>query len=161
MLLLHVLRYLEAAQCFDLPLRRAGPHTIRAPYHVIGTKPLDQRPQHGGGQARLGHHRPGEYRTQVAINVCDTVFGRDLGQISEPGEPAALLPFIYAVGWCSAEVAVTGMVDGKIELWPILGCTANVADPSVFGETRQAQFCEQRKEALVYADVLNAGLRRL
>src|SRR5262245_62724629 len=47
--LLHVLGNLETTQGFDLPLRRAGPNTIGAPYHMIGTEALDQGPEHGGG----------------------------------------------------------------------------------------------------------------
>src|SRR5450631_4854454 len=43
-LLLHVLRNLEAAHCLNLPLRRSGPDRVRSPDHVVSAKPLDQRP---------------------------------------------------------------------------------------------------------------------
>ena len=53
MLLLHVLRDLEAAERLDLPLGRAIPHRVRAPEHVIMAEPLDQGAHHCGAEARV------------------------------------------------------------------------------------------------------------
>src|SRR6516165_3367576 len=82
--LLHLLRDLETAQPFDLPLRRAGPNRIGAPQHVVGAKPLDERAHQRRGEPRFSDRRPREELSQIAVDIADAVFLRDLGEIAGP-----------------------------------------------------------------------------
>src|SRR5260221_3354584 len=90
--LLHVLGDLETAQAFDLPLRQAGPTGIGAPDHMIGAESLDQRSHQRGGKTRLGHGRPGEKLTEIAIDVGHAIFLRDRRELADPRDPAGLVP---------------------------------------------------------------------
>src|SRR5262245_39704523 len=54
-LLLHVLRDFEAAQRLDLPLRRAGPHRVGAPYDFVVAKTLTHDAHQRGAKAGLRH----------------------------------------------------------------------------------------------------------
>src|SRR5882762_3633451 len=109
---------LQSPQALDLPLRRAGPYRVGAPDDAVMAQPLNQGTHYGRRQHRLGDHVPGEDRTQVAIDVADTVLLGDLGEVGEPRKPPGLLPFVDAVARRSAEMAVTRMVDDEVELRP-------------------------------------------
>src|SRR5260370_5079097 len=119
-LLLHVLGDLQSSHRLDLPLWRAGPHRIGAPDHTVGAQSLDQRAHHGGREARLGDHRPGEDRAQVAIDVADAVLSGNLGEVAQPRQAPGLLPLLDALGGLTTEMAGTRMVDGRRALRPVL-----------------------------------------
>ena len=90
-LLLHVLGDLQPAQPLDLPLRRAGPHRVGAPHHVIGAQSFDQRPHDRCAQPRLRHRGHGEDLPEIAVDVVDAVLRRNLGEVGDPLDATGLL----------------------------------------------------------------------
>ena len=75
---LHGLGDFQAAQGFDLPLRRAGPHRIGAPDHVVGAHALNQLAEHGRAQSGLGHRALGEDLAEPADVLLSEIISSDL-----------------------------------------------------------------------------------
>src|SRR3979409_2622991 len=103
--LAHVFRDFESAQCFDLPLRRAGPYRIRSPDYVIGAETFDKLAHHRGTQARL---RDGALRKdlpKVAVDILHTVLLRNLGKIRYPVDASGLIELVHADLVCAARKA--------------------------------------------------------
>src|SRR5688572_19520708 len=90
-LLLHVVGNLEPAHGFDLPLRRAPPHRVRAPDHLVLAQALDQRTHERGGQLGMRHAGVGEAGAELSIDVAHAELRRDVGEIGNPVEPPGLL----------------------------------------------------------------------
>ena len=118
-LLLHLLRDLEASEALDLPLRRPRPHGVRPPHHVVPAEPLDQHAHHGRAQARLGHRALGEDLPEVAVHVGDAVLGGNLREVGDPVHAPRLLELRPARGPLTADEPEGGMVDDEVELRPV------------------------------------------
>src|SRR4029079_3161686 len=73
-LLLHFVRYLEASQAFDLPLRRTGPDGVRAPDDMVVTDTPAENTHHRGTQAWLRDDRPCKDLPEIAIDVLHAAF---------------------------------------------------------------------------------------
>ena len=163
-LLLDVLRDLEPAQRLDLPLRRAGPERVGAPDDVVGAHALDHRAEHERAHARLGHVAVGEDLAEVGVDVVHAVLPGDVGEVGDPVDAAGALQLVPGVRGRAARAgdpAVRRVVDHEVELRPVLGRLADVVDVAVADEVRELRLDRRREQALVDADVLQAGAVRI
>ncbi len=159
--LLHVLGDLEAAQALDLPLRRAGPHGVGAPAHAVDTHLLDHDAHQGGGDPRLGDHGHGEELAYVGIDVVDAVDFRDVGEVAGPGDAAGTLELLQRHVRIAADVAVGAVIDDEVELRPVFRRLAHIAGVDEAAQVRKLPVERGGEQALVDADVLDAGLDEL
>src|SRR6266850_2804969 len=148
-LLLHILRDLEAAHRLDLPLGRAVPEGIRAPDDVIGAEALDQRADEGGGEARARDGARGERGAHLAIDVLHAVLTRDLGEVARPLDPASLLELGERRIRLLQEVPEGAVVHDEVDLRPVLSRLAEVAHGGVLPHLRPRRLVIRRQEPFV------------
>src|SRR5215471_13082757 len=160
-LLLHVRGNLQSAERLDLPLGRAIPERIGAPYHVVDPEPADQAAHERRGEARVGDGGIGEGRANLAVDVADPVLGRDLGEVRGPLDAARLLEFGERVVGLLHERPEGSMIDDEIDLRPVLGGLPDVPDRVVLPHSGPRLLVVGGEEALVDADGGDAGLADL
>jgi len=89
------------------------------------------------------------------------VFFGNFGEVADPRAAPGLVEFLHAVGRFAADPAIARMVDEEIELRPILGRLADIADIGIGPQMRELLFGGGREQTLMDADVLDPRFHRL
>src|SRR5262245_10153304 len=135
-LLLHVLRDLQAPHRLDLPLGRAVPEGIRAPDDVIVAQALHEGTDERGREARAGDGAGGERGADLAVDVLHALLGRDVGQVARPLDAPGLLELRQRRVGLLQEVPQSAVVHDEVDLRPVLGRLAEVAHGRVLPHLR-------------------------
>ncbi len=145
----------------DLPLRRAVPHRVRAPDHLVLAEPLDQRAQHGRGESRMRDRGIGEAGAELGMHVLHAELLRNLRQVGHPVDAAGVLELLQRSVRQFDEGPQRGVIDDERDLRPVLRGLAQVPHRGVFPDLRPALLVVRGQQALVNADRSEAGLHAL
>ncbi len=154
---MHLLRDFQAPQAFDLPLRRAGPHRVRAPHDVVGAQAFDQLAHHGRAQARFGQGALGKDLAQIAVHVFHAVLLRDVGQVGDPIDAPGLLKLIPARFLGATGEAKPRVVNDEVQLREVFRRFAHVAHVGVFQKVGKLLGGGGREQAFVHTHIGQAG----
>ena len=151
-LLLHVFRNLQPAQRLDLPLRRSVPHRVGAPNYLVLPETLDQRADHGRGQARMRDAGVRKAGAELGVHVLHAKLLRDLGEIRHPVDAAGVLELLERSIGQFDEGAQRRVIDDEGDLRPVFGRLAQVPHRGVFPDLGPALLVIRRQQPLVDAD---------
>src|SRR3546814_16767460 len=86
---------------------------------------------------------------------------RNLGKVTDPGQatsPGELFPCLAGL---AADMAIAGMIDEKIELWPILRSFGDIAHIGIAPKVWVTLLQRLGEQSLLYANFGKTGLHRL
>ncbi len=129
---------------------------------MVGTQPAHQHTHHECRQIRIGHRALREDLAEIAVHVGHAEARRNVGQIVHPVDaPGALHLLPGIVGAPAGGESIGRVVNDEVELRPVLRGLADVFDVGIAQQIRKRALGMRRKQALVHAHVLDAGLERL
>src|SRR3546814_769363 len=111
--------------------------------------------------ARIIDDRVSEALADVGTNIGDTMGLRNLGKVTDPGQatsPGELFPCLAGL---AADMAIAGMIDEEIELWPILRSFGDIAHIGIAPKVWVTLLQSLGEQSLVDANIGKTGLHRL
>jgi hypothetical protein len=128
-------------------LGRAKPNRVRSPKQMIGAKPLDQGPQHRGGNSRVSDAYDGKTSTYFGIYVAYSISIAYLSDLSDPIQSSSPFELVGRDGGFSvAHIPVGGVEDQEIELRPVFRRFTDVVGACIG--------CQARKLSLIASVLL-------